>query len=144
MRAVDSCLTALVAVWGRCNDAWVAVIGSRDARTFLDRGSRLPDALIISASRPIKHCTKHCPRRSSRSAEDNIQGRCSFMASGVFGFPRSKLSASENVAATKIYETLTSAQPSSVFRVSKARVSSLESPPAPVLCQIRQASRTCI
>jgi hypothetical protein len=101
------------------------VIGSRDARTFLDRGSRLPDALIFSASRPIKHCTKRCPRRSPRSAEDNFQGRCSFTASGVFGSPRSKLSASGNVAATKIYETLTSAQPSSAFRVCRVRVSSL-------------------
>lgn len=101
------------------------MIGSRDARTFLDRGSRLPDALIFSASRPIKHCTKHCPRRSPRSAEDNFQGRCSSMASGVFGSPRSNLSASGNVAVTKIYETLTSAQPSSAFRVCRPRILSL-------------------
>lgn len=77
--AVDSCLTTLVAVCGRCNDAWAAVIGSRDARTFLERGSLLPDALIISANRPIKPCTKHYPRRSPRSAAGNIQGRSSFM-----------------------------------------------------------------
>ena len=48
------------------------VIGSRDAQAFLDTGSRLPDALIFSASRPIKHCTKHRPQRSPCSADEGI------------------------------------------------------------------------
>lgn len=114
VRAVDSCLTTLVAVWGRCNDAWVAVIGSRDARAFPDRGSRLPDALIFSASRPIKHCchctASDCPRCSPRRPGDEVS------RPGSSSLRPAMLQLSD---ATKPW------RPLSAFRASEARVSSL-------------------
>lgn len=61
------------------------MIGSKDARTFLDRGSRLPDALIFSASRPIKHCTKHCPCRSPTQRRGRRPGPKRFRGLRLFG-----------------------------------------------------------
>ncbi|KAJ4984425.1 hypothetical protein SVAN01_10060 [Stagonosporopsis vannaccii] len=97
------------------------LIGSRDARAFLDRGSRLPDALIFSASRPIKHCTKRCARRSSCSAEGKIQGRCGFVVA-------------QPQASVEFYETLTSAQPNSDGHcVSRLQTSTSSLRPLPSL-----------
>jgi hypothetical protein len=62
----------------------VAVIGSKDARAFLDRGSRLPDALIFSASRPIKHCTKH-PSSLTTPRWEQDPGPTQFRGLRMFG-----------------------------------------------------------
>lgn len=131
VRAVDSCLTTLVAVCGRCNDVWAAVIGSKDARAFLVRGSRLPDALIFSASRPIKHCTKHGPRRSRTQRRGERRGPMRFRGLRLFGLVWPAAEQAFLVATlqlSKVHETLTSAQPARcVSRLQSARLETRDS-----------------
>lgn len=101
------------------------MIGSKDARTFLDQGSRLPDASIFSASRPIKYGTYlrlgtalALASLTTLSLDVNIQGRCNLLSPGLQ------------------FRGLRGSDHLGMF---SPRVSNLRA----LTCQIRQASRTC-
>ena len=99
------------------------MIRSRGARTLLDRGSRLPDVLIFSASRPIKHCTKTLTWLLTTQRQGQQPGPVQFR--GLRLMRRCKLSGFGDVAAAGFYETLTA--PSARVRFECPRLECQES-----------------
>lgn len=110
------------------------LIGSRGARAFLVRGSRLPGALIFSASRPIKHCTQRCARRCWRAPRGAGSRHLSLRSLMRVWSAAERILCTGDVAAIEFYETLTTAQPNSDGRcVSRLQTSTSSLRPLPSL-----------